>query len=395
MKKILIADDVSTNRILLRQTLNTLGEYEVIEAVDGQEAIDMFTNENPDLILMDVMMPGVDGYEATTVIKERMGNDYIPIIFLTALSSEESLSTALESGGDDFISKPFNIDILESKIHAHLRIRELTQQINEKNALLLNSNRNLLHEQNLIEHFFDSAIQQSFLDNKIIKYHMSSLSAFNGDIFLSEQGPDGSLYAVVGDFSGHGLTAAMGTLPVAMVFFSMVNKGMSVSEIASELNHQLFRLLPHGMFFTANVLQINSYEGVLSIWSGGMPETYIFNKNNELKNIIESQHMPLGILEHDEFDSLTQVISISDSDKIYLYSDGIIEARSPDNELFGEERLKNTLLDGGEERFNHLLNNLHVFTDKENQKDDITLIEINCVMIPVPRYIGKKTFLSR
>jgi len=233
MKKILIADDVPTNRILLRQTLNTLGEFKVIKAVDGQEAIDIYTNENPDLILMDVMMPGVDGYEATTIIKENMGNDYIPIIFLTALSSEESLSTALESGGDDFISKPFNIDILESKIHAHLRIRELTQQINEKNALLLNSNRNLLNEKNLIENFYESAIKQSFIDNKVIKYHMSSLSAFNGDIFLSEQGPDGSLYAVVGVLSGHGLTAAMGTLPVAMVFFEMVNKGKSVSEIAS------------------------------------------------------------------------------------------------------------------------------------------------------------------
>lgn len=390
MKKILIADDIPTNRILLRQTLGSLGDYEIVEAVDGQDAIDLYSKEKPDLILMDVMMPEIDGYEATAVIKNLMANDYVPIIFLTALSSEESLSAALESGGDDFISKPFNIEILESKIHAHLRIRELTQELNKNNILLTDANKNLVYEQNLIEHFFESAINQNFLDEEIIKYHMSSLSSFNGDIFLSEKGPDGSLYAIVGDFTGHGLTAAMGTLPAAMVFFATVKSGLSVGEIATELNDQLFKLMPHGMFLTASILQINTYEGVLSIWSGGMPETYVFNKNNELKNIIESQHMPLGILEHDEFDSLTQVIKIADLDKVYLYSDGIIEAHSPEKELFGEERLKNALIDGGEDRFNHLLNNLHTFTGEENQKDDITLLEINCVTIPVPKIRGKR-----
>ena len=73
-----------------------------------------------------------------------------------------------------------------------------------------------------------------------------------------------------------------------------------------------------------------------------------------------------------------------------MYSDGIIEAHSPEKELFGEKRLKDALIDGGEDRFNHLLNNLRIFTGKENQKDDITLLEINCVTIPVPKNIGKR-----
>ena len=390
MKKILIADDIPTNRILLRQTLNTLGDYEVVEAADGQEAIDVFSKEKPDLVLMDVMMPGVDGYEATAAIKNIMGNDHVPIIFLTALSSEESLSTSLASGGDDFISKPFNISVFGSKIHAHLRIRELTQQLNRNNALLENVNKGLLHEQNLIEHFFDSAIQQNFLDGNIIKYHMSSLSAFNGDIFLSEQGPDGSLYTVVGDFTGHGLTAAMGTLPVAMIFFEMVRNGLPVGEIAREINCHLFKLMPHGMFFTANVVQINAYDGILSIWSGGMPEIYVFNENNEVKNVIESTNMPLGILDNDEFNSLTQIFNIENSDRIYMYSDGIVEARNSDKELFGEKRLKNTLIDGKENRFDHLLSSLLEFTNEENQKDDLTLLEIKCALISVPKILGDR-----
>ena len=139
MRKILIADDISTNRVILTQTLSALGDYDVIEAVNGKEAITQFNKEKPDLILMDIMMPDMDGMEATTAIKKNMGEDYVPIIFITALSSEDSLVTALASGGDDFITKPFNVEVLESKINVHLRIRELTQQLNSKNECAFKS----------------------------------------------------------------------------------------------------------------------------------------------------------------------------------------------------------------------------------------------------------------
>ena len=135
MTKILVADDIVTNRILLKQTLVELADYEVIEAVDGRQAIELYEKEKPDLILMDIMMPDINGHLATAAIKEKMGDDYVPIIFVTALSSEDSLVTALDSGGDDYIAKPFNVDVLESKINAHLRIRELTKEINYKNIL--------------------------------------------------------------------------------------------------------------------------------------------------------------------------------------------------------------------------------------------------------------------
>ena len=131
-KTILIVDDVATNRILIKQIFSAVSNYEVIEAVDGHDAIIKYEEHKPDLILMDIMMPDMDGKEATAIIKGRMDDDYVPIIFVTALNTDESLASALESGGDDYITKPFNIDILTSKINAHLRIRELTQQINKK-----------------------------------------------------------------------------------------------------------------------------------------------------------------------------------------------------------------------------------------------------------------------
>ena len=223
MNKILIVDDIDTNRTLLRQTLAALKGYDVIEASSGPEAINQFEAENPDLILMDINMPEMDGREATTTIKAQTGDNYTPIIFLTALSAETSLAGALASGGDDFISKPFDVQVLESKIKAHLRIRELNQQLNNKNRQLTLHNDYLTHEHELVEYYFESAIRKSYLDRRYIQYHMSSMSTFNGDLLLVDRSFKGGLYMVIGDFTGHGLSAAMGTLPVAMIFFKMAN----------------------------------------------------------------------------------------------------------------------------------------------------------------------------
>lgn len=378
MTKILVVDDVVTNRALLRQALVALDNYEVVEAASGNEAILQFEKENPDLILMDIMMPGTDGCEATTIIKEKMGEDYVPIIFVTALSSEDSLATALASGGDDFISKPFNIEVLASKINAHLRIRVLNQQLNIKNSLLVRLNQNLMNEQELIEHFFESAIKQSFLDEKIIKYHMSSMSAFNGDLLLAERAPQGGIYLIMGDFSGHGLTAAMGTLPVAMIFFKMVEHSSSVGAIAREINAQLYKLMPPSMFFVATILEINARGDIMSVWMGGNPEAYWLNKQGEFKDVIHSRHMPLGILNDEEFDDSSQVLTIENEDKLYLYSDGIVEAKNREGELFGDQRLKDILISGKEDRFDEVIRKLKDFTGEHNQHDDITLVELNC-----------------
>lgn len=274
MKKILIVDDILINRVLLKQMLVALGDYDVIEAVDGREAVLLYDSEKPDLILMDIMMPELNGREATTLIKNKTSDDHVPIIFVTALNDDESLSAALESGGDDFISKPINVEILKSKMKAHLRIRELTQQISIKNEVLKEANYKLIHEKALIHHFFESALGQSFLDERVIKYHMSSMSAFNGDLLLVERAPNGGFYLLLGDFSGHGLTAAMGTLPVAMIFFKMVSDNHSVGDIAYEVNSQLHKLMPGGMFFTASIIEVNKYATTMSIWMGGMPENY-------------------------------------------------------------------------------------------------------------------------
>ncbi|MDF1643042.1 MAG: SpoIIE family protein phosphatase [Pseudomonadales bacterium] len=380
---ILIVDDISSNRVLLRKMLTHLG-FETIEATNGQEAIELFRTSSPDLILMDINMPVMNGYEASTAIKAMAGENHVPIIFVTALSANLSLTEALQSGGDDYVNKPIDLRILESKIAAHLRIRELNQKI-------LNHNQELLYEQETIEHFFNKALSQSHLDPRYINYHLSPMSAFNGDILLAEKGPNGSLYLMLGDFTGHGLRAAMGTLPVTQTFFPLAQQGTSIGDIAAQLNQQLLDVMPVDMFCAATLVELDQTGKRLTIWAGGMPDLYWVDPTGELKGTIHSQHMPLGILPDQQFNRSSETLFPEEGDQLYLYSDGIIEAGVLDGKPYGESRLKDQLTSPKQNRFERVLTDISAFRDGREQEDDITLVELTCDARTAPPRIDGTT----
>ena len=109
--KALIVDDEKTNRLILKSLLSKQG-YQTIEAVNGQEAIDLFNQEHPSIIFMDVMMPIIDGYEATRQIKAASANRFVPIIFLTGKDRADDMGRSFKVGGDMFIKKPFSCERL-------------------------------------------------------------------------------------------------------------------------------------------------------------------------------------------------------------------------------------------------------------------------------------------
>ncbi len=117
---ILIADDNLTDRMILSAIVKKMGHI-VLSASDGVEAVEQFKEHSPDMILLDVMMPNMNGQEAAVQIKEIAGDAMVPIIFLTSLQDASDLAACLESGGDDFLSKPYNHVILTAKINAFSR----------------------------------------------------------------------------------------------------------------------------------------------------------------------------------------------------------------------------------------------------------------------------------
>ncbi len=133
--KILVTDDDRSSRMLLNAYLKRSG-HTIVEATNGKEAVDVFDHENPDLILMDVTMPVMTGYEAATIIKQKSGDRFVPIIFLTGLNDDDSLVKCVTSGGDDFLNKPFNGVLLGAKVEAMQRIRKMHQDLTAANQKL-------------------------------------------------------------------------------------------------------------------------------------------------------------------------------------------------------------------------------------------------------------------
>ncbi|BCE00854.1 ATP-binding SpoIIE family protein phosphatase [Marinicellulosiphila megalodicopiae] len=366
--KILIADDNNADRMLLSAIVKKEG-HEVIEAVNGVEAVNQFINFKPNLILLDALMPEKDGFEAAQEIKALAGNEFIPIIFLTSLQDAKSLARCLDSGGDDFLSKPYNRSILKAKINAFERMRSMNQ-------LIQTHAQQMLVEQKVAKKIFDNVAHLGCLDSENIQYSLSPLSVFNGDIVLAERKPDGGMYIFIGDFTGHGLPAAIGAMPLAEIFYGMTKKGFSIHEILIEINTKLRRILPVQFFCCAAMVDMDFIEKTTRIFVGGLPPLYLYRNDTQNIEKVNSNSVPLGVMTRESFKPNIQNIPMQDGDKIFLWSDGIIESRAKDGEMFGDERL-DRLFDSCEDPdklFSYILKSVDKFMEGGERDDDITLV---------------------
>lgn len=356
--------------------------YLVELASNGKQALEKLHDHSIDIVLLDVMMPVMDGFETAPLIKQQAGDVYLPIIFITALEDHQSFEKCLEVGGDDFIHKPFDKIILSAKIKAHARTRRFSQEANRQKKELEYHYNQTEREHEIVEHIFRNALSQQKNFPKICDFHLSPASMFNGDMFLMAQSPLGGFYCLLGDFTGHGLSAAVGALPASRIFYAMVAKGMAVSDIAYELNSALAELLPGHMFCAAAIIELSESGRSVSAWLGGIPDIYLIDKSGAIIKTLESQHMALGILEADEFERNIVHFEVNDTNRIVMATDGIVETGSEQGEMFGEERLKATLASRTDIGTEDIISQVQQFSGHSEQQDDLSIAIINCVANP-------------
>jgi CheY-like chemotaxis protein/anti-sigma regulatory factor (Ser/Thr protein kinase) len=387
--KFLVADDDRTNRLVLCALLRQLG-HAAIEAEDGAQAVALYEREQPDMVLMDVMMPGLDGYEAARRIKARTGGGFVPVLFITALLNAEALARCIEAGGDDFLTKPFNRVILESKIEALARVRALYLTLQRQHDELAHYQQHLQAEHEAAEQVFAKIVHRGSLDLPGIRYLISPAAIFNGDLLLAARRPAGGLHLLLGDFAGHGLPAAIGAMPVADIFYRMTEKGYAVSEIAIEINRKLRGVLPPGLFLAAALVELDAARRRLGVWNGGLPEVLLCDRGGKVRRRLPSRHLPLGIVDSERLDRRVEFADADDNDRLYLYTDGLTEARNERGEMFGPARLEYCLTEHATSarRFDDLCDCLARFRARADQSDDITLVEICCDAPPSPAPAG-------
>ncbi len=378
--KVLVADDTVTDRLILERLVKQFG-YPVVSAGDGAQAVEAYAKERPDIVLLDVLMPTMDGFEAARQIRAIAGEEFVPIIFLTSLSDTDSLVKCLDAGGDDFLSKPYNKVILQAKISAFARMRSMQTTILSQRDKIAQHNNELIREQNIAKAVFDNIAHSGCLNAANIQYYLSPLSIFNGDVLVAGVRPSGNIMALLGDFTGHGLPAAMGSIPLATTFYGMVGKGFSLVDIAREINRKLKDILPVGMFCCASMVDIDFRERNIKVWSGGLPPGYLYRAKDGSITPLDSRNLPLGILSDKDFKARFERYELSLGDRVFLWSDGVHEARNPAGEMFGEERLLNVFKNQPkpENLLNSIVDNVHQFMGEHERDDDLTVFGIEIV----------------
>lgn len=342
---------------------------------DTATALADYLQLRPDLVIYGPVAARAATVDDLHQLRARAGTDPVPILFVK--SDRETLSSAcLKTGCDDILFTPYNPALVQLKLAALRRFRDFNRALQAQRNRMRRSHADLLQEQAGARQIFDRLGHESCLDQTpAIRYHLSPRAVLNGDVLAAAYAPGGKLLLLLGDFTGHGLAAAVGAVPLTASFYSMVPKGFSLSHILREINDKLHRILPPNMFCCAVVFELDPHKRHIRLFNGGMPSACLRRSSGDLR-LLQSRHLPLGVLSEMSLEEAIVHIPVEEGDHLYLWSDGLLEARNQRGELFGEQRLLQAmaepLADG--QRFDHLLNRINRYG--ADQSDDLSLVEV-------------------
>lgn len=377
LMKILIVDDQHSNRELLKKML--VEKWKVLVAENGQQAVELFAQESPDLILMDIFMPLMNGIEAIRLIRDMDTEKWIPIIVLSALVDEENIVAGLNAGADDYLTKPLNKVILHAKLNTMQHFIVMQEKLLSANKELTQYQQKNEIELAFTKEIFDHLITYKDQDINAIDYWILPSRRFSGDLISVKRISPECLYFVVADVTGHGLAASLPTIIVNQVFQAMTRKQSLVSSIVKEINHKLRVDLPIGRFVALTVGMLNIRNKSMDIWNGGLPELMVINDKGEMIHCFKSKHIFAGVLADSEFEEKTERWRWTEPCELFVYTDGVTDVFDNDDNRFGCQRLLETLKQHKPgERIMSLKNRVLEFMHKELEQDDVSCLAIRC-----------------
>lgn len=366
---VLVVDDSSANRVLIASLVRRLG-HKCIEVHNGKQAVEFFAQRRPDMVLMDVSMPDMSGLEATRRIRRLAGPVWVPILLMSAFKEERDMVAGLEAGADDCLTKPINFAILSAKMRAAQR--QLTMQRSLQRYHLEQE-----QESEFARMVMDRQLRKHMLDDPRVRCVSQPAERFSGDIVAAARYGSNRLYAMVADATGHGLAAAISTLPVLQVFYGMAQKGLPLSLLVKEANRHLCAVLPVGRFVAATLLALDLDACRGELWIGGMPETLHIDSNGTVVRRYVSANLPLGI-DESVGDEAPEAISWDADGQLLLYSDGVVEAQASDGEQFGPRRLDQVIAGSTPvDRYQRILEALKRFRGGYPAHDDVSMMLID------------------
>ncbi len=363
---VLVVDDHPDIRDYIRNTMER--DYRVFEAVDGRHGLEMARQHKPDLIISDVMMPVMDGYEMCRRIRKDRDLSHIPIIMLTAKASDEMKVEGLEIGANDYISKPFNARELCARVRNLLNIRE--QERNMKRSL------EMAHK-----------AQVCMLPAKVPSFDGLEIASFSqpakevgGDYFDFVMRDRERLGVVIGDVSGKGMPAALYMTMTKGLVQAYSAETDSPKEALSHINRQFHRASAANIFLSLQYAIFDPEKGTMLMANGGHNPPILYRGEAQTIEFVKSRGMAIGLEAGEVFDRVVEenTISIAPGDILVFYTDGIVEAMNEHHEVFGEQRLAELVQRHPQMSPNELLQVIRreygSFVGGMDQFDDMTVV---------------------
>jgi sigma-B regulation protein RsbU (phosphoserine phosphatase) len=389
---ILVVDDTPANLQVLAGMLKDRG-YKVRPVPSGKLALLAAQRDPPDVILLDINMPEMNGYEVCEHLKADERLKGIPVIFISALTEQLDKVKAFAIGGVDYITKPFQMEELHARVETHLKLRRLQIELEETNAQLARANSRMSRDLKAA-----AKIQETFLPRKSPRVPGTEFAwiyqpcdELGGDGLNVIPLGDGKVGFYILDVSGHGVASALLSVTLSRLLSPpsepssiLIRNGDDLgrfditppAEVAATLN----RLFPFDsatkQFATMIYGILNAATGDFRYVSAGHPGPVHLPCGGD-PVMLECQGFPIGMID-DAYEESS--VHLGTGDRLYLYSDGIPEAMDPAGMQFGDARLLEAIgqarVDPLQQSVDSLLGKIARWHASERPHDDISIVAV-------------------
>ena len=347
--KLLVVDDNEMNRDMLSRRLGRRG-HSVVTAEDGRSALECIGRESFELVLLDIEMPGMDGFEVLRTIRETFDPSDLPVVMATARTDSDDIVQALKSGANDYVTKPLDFPVVLARVETQLALKRSRDALSAAHARM---KRDL-----------DAAarVQQALLPSESPKagryrfaWQYRPCDELAGDSLNVFKIDDRYIGLYVLDVSGHGVPAALLSMTAthrlgrregrASLVTDPVDEPpgyviVSPAEVARRLNG-LYQMAANGnRYFTMIYGVLDTHAHKFRFVAAGHPGPALVRRDQPAR-ILDTPALPIGVAEESDYEDT--VLDLEPGDRLYLYSDGVNEERNSENQEFGRPKLCRTL----------------------------------------------------
>jgi len=373
LHSVLIVDDAPANVRLLSQMLTREG-YRVRAATSGERALAAISSDPPDLILVDVRMPGMDGYAVCRTLKADPETRDVPVIFISALQDLADKMPAFEVGGVDYVTKPFQPEEVLARVRTHLALRDLQAQLED-------ANRRLERELTLAGN-----VQANLLPKELphlpgwgLAVALRPARQTSGDFYDFCQLPDGRLGIAIADVVDKGAAAALYmALSCTLLRTYAVDYPTEPAEVLAAVNGRLLMDIVSGDYVTLFYAVLDPCSGCVTYVNAGHHPPYVLRSGGDGVEALPKTGMPLGLLAGTSWSEVS--VKLEPGDALLLYTDGVTDSQRSDGVFFGAARLRASIEGApglsARELIRGIESDLDAFLDGESQQDDIALVAL-------------------